>query len=86
MNHYIVYQGNMGRFSWRKVDEHGETVRNDDGQPISSDITNPFRTQEEAKADVLAIDPGATVEMRPVAHFDETIDEAEEREELEGTQ
>lgn len=80
---YIIYQGNAGRFNWRKVDAEGNTVRDDAGEPISSNITAPFPTQDAAKEDLLQIDPQAEIEMRPVANFAETVDEAEEREDQE---
>jgi hypothetical protein len=82
-NTYIVYQGYMGQFNWRRVDADGETVRDGHGQPISNDISHPFLTQDDAKADILANDPTAQIELRRVANFDETVDDAEEREELE---
>jgi hypothetical protein len=78
---YIIYQGHAEKWRWRKVDAKGDTVRDEQGEQIHSEIF--FRNAEQARIDLLSIDPEAQIEEKRAANFDETIDDAEERDEQE---
>lgn len=75
---YIVYQGYAEKFRWRKVDSDGETVRSDNGNPITSEL---FDTQDQALEDCRLYDPRGQISVKRIANFTETIDEAEARQE-----
>lgn len=78
---YIVYQGFAEQWRWRQIDADGNTVRDDEGKPVHSEIF--FHDAESAKNDLLRHDPDASFDTQREADFNETVDDAEEREDLE---
>ena len=72
MAQFIVYQGYAEKFTWRQVEEDGIT-------PIHQ-CPDFFDTQDEAVAAIKQIDSKPDIELKPIAHFDETPEEAIARE------